>query len=59
MIGAIDPVDQRQNEKRSLPSHSFAHQAYGKHYRRTYHVEGERPEMAFRPNLVRRLTFGQ
>ena len=59
VIGAVDPVDQRQNQKGSLPSHALAQVADTKHDCGADHVEGERPEVAFRPDLVRGLAFGQ
>jgi hypothetical protein len=59
MIRAIDPVDQRQNQKRSLPSHLFAEETHRKHHRSAHHIKGEGPEVAFGPDLVRRFAFGQ
>jgi hypothetical protein len=58
MIRTIDPVDERESKKRGLPSYVLAQETHGKHYRRADHVERERPEVAFGPNLVRRLAFG-
>ena len=57
VIGAVDPIDERQNKERRLPSHLFAEEADRENDGRAHHVEGERPEMAFGPDLMRRLVF--
>jgi len=44
VIGAVDPIDERQNKERRLPSHLFAEEADRENDGRAHHVEGERPE---------------
>ena len=58
MVGAVDPVNEGQNQERSLPANAFAEQADSEHHGGSNHVKGKGPEVAFGRNLVRGLAFG-
>ena len=51
-IGAVHPINQRQNEQRSLPTGALIDDAHQAHRGCANQVVGKRPEVAFLPNFA-------